>query len=67
MAVFSVPATEAASERVFKTAKRTLRDDRTHLHHARAEAQVVVGRLLTVRGYDLKDPQTVCEVARLLK
>ena len=51
MATLCIPATEAASERVFKHTKRIRSATRTRLSADRAEALVVVGRALPALGY----------------
>ena len=50
MAILCVPATEAASERVFKAAKYAIIADRPRLDSARGEQQVLVRRAIQARG-----------------
>ena len=49
MAILCVPATEAASERVFKAAKYAINADRPRLDSARGEQQVLVRRAIQAR------------------
>ena len=51
-AVLAVPATEAASERVFKKAKAVITPERANLDPLHAEEQVVVGRAVAAMGVD---------------
>lgn len=51
MATLCIPATEAASEPVFKRTKRIRAATHTRLSADRAEALVVVGRALPALGY----------------
>ena len=55
MATLCVPATEAASERVFKAAKYAIHADRPQLDSDRAEQQVLVRRAIAARGLDASD------------
>lgn len=58
MAVLCVPATEAASERVFKAAKYAINADRPRLDSERGEQQVLVRRAIQARDLNARDIAT---------
>ena len=55
MAILCVPATEEASERVFKAAKYAINADRPRLDSARGEQQVLVRRAIQARDLNASD------------